>query len=280
MKLELHIYPALGALRFEALTPKHIDDFINGKLKSGRIGGGELSSKYVSDMVVLLKSMGKFAEREHNYNNPLRSISAPKVHRKELTVPPKHERKILVGYLINNSSERNAGILLCLFTGIRLGELCALKWSDIDFNERVLRISKTAQRVKRFDGKNSTEVIITAPKSEKSNREIPLQGFLLKMLMKHKKSPDSYILSGTDKLVEPRLMQYYFKSVLKKAKLPSMNFHALRHVFATNCVALGFDVKTLSELLGHATVELTLNRYVHSSKERKRECMERFMIAS
>jgi integrase len=280
MKLELHIYPALGGLKFEALTHKYIDNFINEKLSDGRVGGGALSEKYVGDMVVLLKSIGKFAEREYNYINPLRNISVPKAQRRELSFPPKPVQKILINYLMKNPSPRNLGILLCLFTGIRLGELCALRWSDFDFIEKILRINKTAQRIKRFDGKTATEIMITTPKSEKSNREIPLQDSLLTILARFRQSPDCYILSGTRKIVEPRLMQYYFKALLRKANLPSFNFHALRSVFATNCIAVGFDIKTLSEILGHSTVEVTLNRYVFSSKERKRECMELLQLVS
>jgi integrase len=224
--------------------------------------------------------MGKFAEREYSYNNPVKNIEPPKIRRSELSIPPKHEQKLLRNYLLKNPSLRNIGILLSLYTGIRLGELCALMWSDIDFYEQIIRINKTAQRIKRFDGKNKTELVITAPKSDKSIREIPIPSFLLKLLMKHRQSINSYILSGTEWIVEPRLMQYHFKAVLKKANLPSMNFHQTRHIFATNCLICGFDIKTLSEILGHSTIELTLNRYVHSSKERKRECMEKLRIIS
>jgi len=280
MKLEVHIYPALGGLKFEALTSKHIDDFVNEKLTGGRIGGGSLSAKYVSDMVILLKSMGKFAEREYGYRNPILNANTPKVRRQEINTPTKHEQDLLKSYLLNNLSLRNLGVLLCLFTGIRIGELCALKWSDIDFNEGVLRITKTVQRIKSFDGKSRTELVITSPKSGKSVREIPLPDSILTLLSEYRQAPDCYILSGNVKLIEPRLMQYYFKTVLKKAKPPSINFHMFRHIFATNCIACGFDVKTLSEILGHSSVELTLNRYVHSSKERKRECMERLNFAA
>ena len=285
MKLNLHIYPALGGIKFDVLTSKHIDDFINEKLSCGRIGGGKLSSKYVSDMVVLLKSLGKFAEEVYHYNNPVKNIAAPKIRQKELELPAKHVQQTLVNFLTKNLAKANSlcgrllGILLCLYTGIRLGELCALKWSDIDFVEQSVKINKTVQRVKSFDGKTKTKLIVTPPKSEKSNREIPLPDFLFELLLKYRKSPDCYILSGTGKLAEPRLMQYYFKTILKKANLPSINFHATRHIFATTCLERGFDVKTLSEILGHATVELTLNRYVHSSKERKRECMGKLQLA-
>ena len=280
MKLELHIYPAFGAMRFDGITTQHVNDFISEKLSCGRLGGGALSAKYVSDIVVLLKSAGKFAEREYGYSNPVKNIITPKARQKDLEIPPRHEQKILINWLIKNLNPRNLGILLCLYTGIRLGELCALKWADVNFYERVIRINKTVQRVKRFDGEKKTALVTTSPKSEKSSREIPVPDFLMTILYKCRQPADCFILGSTNRLVEPRLMQYHFKAALKKARLPSINFHATRHIFATNCLICGFDIKTLSEILGHATVELTLNRYVHSSKERKRECMDKLRLIS
>lgn len=279
-KLQTHIYPSLGSLKFESLTTKHITDFINNKLTNGKKDGSSLSAKYVSDIVALLRSIGKFAQQEYHYHNPILNIKAPKIRKKELTILSQNEQLALKKYLLKEPSEIHLGILLCLNTGIRLGELCALKWSDIDLNERVIKISKTVQRVKSFNGKKATELITSSPKSEKSAREIPLPSFLYELLLKHKKFGNSFILSGSERIVEPRLMQYHFKRVLKKVNLPSINFHTLRHMFATNCIEHGFDVKTLSEILGHSKVEITLNIYTHSSKERKRECMERLRLIS
>jgi len=273
MKLELHIYPTLGAITYEALTPHHIDEFIKMKLDNGRIGGGTLSVRYVSDMVALLKCLGKFAERSFSYRNPMQYINMPTVQTMPLNLPTIKEQSILKEQLLNNLTPVNIGILLCLFTGIRLGELCSLKWIDIDFAETVIKINKTIQRVKSFDGNKKTELVITSPKSPKSIREIPLPPFIMPLLNKIRRLTDSFILSGNSKPMEPRLMQYHFQMILKRCGLNSMNFHMLRHIFATNCISCGFDVKTLSEILGHSTVELTLNRYVHTSRERKRECM-------
>ena len=115
--------------------------------------------------------------------------------------------------------------------------------------------------------------MITEPKSQSSVRTIPIPRFLMEMLCKAKSSSECFVLSGNNKPVEPRAMQYRFAKILKKVNLPSVHFHSLRHAFATNCIALGFDVKTLSEILGHSSVEITLNRYVHSSMDRKRAYM-------
>ena len=166
---------------------------------------------------------------------------------------------------------------LSLFTGLRIGELCALKWADIDLMNRTNSVSKTIQRIKSH---NCTQLVITEPKSISSVREIPIPDCILPLLKKFCSNADFYILSGTAKAVEPRTMQYRFQSLLKKAKLPSIHFHALRHMFATNCVELGFDVKSLSEILGHSGVEITLNRYVHSSLERKKAFMKKLKFAA
>lgn len=125
-------------------------------------------------------------------------------------------------------------------------------------------------------GKRGTHLVISSPKSRSSIRQIPLPDFILPILRSARTDVDDYILSGTQKLVEPRTMQYRFKSLLKRMALSQVSFHKLRHQFATRCIELGFDVKTLSEILGHHSVEVTLNRYVHSSIERKRDCMKQF----
>ncbi len=152
--------------------------------------------------------------------------------------------------------------------------LCALKWSDINFHEQTISISKTCQRI-RTNGDTATKLIITSPKNRSSVRIIPLPVFIIKLLKEFIPSDENtYLLYGSDKVIEPRTIQYRFHGILRKAELPSINFHSLRHIFATSCIEIGFDVKTLSEILGHRTVEITLNRYVHSSINRKRECME------
>ena len=152
--------------------------------------------------------------------------------------------------------------------------MCALQWKDIDLTNRTITVRKTVQRIKNYGGKTKTKLVITEPKSASSVRVIPIPEFLVVMLERFKDSSDKYILSGRYRPIEPRTVQYRFASVLKKANLPSVHYHSLRHAFASNCVALGFDVKTLSEILGHSSVEITLNRYVHSSLDRKRACMD------
>lgn len=267
MKVEKHILPVFSRLTYSALSTQLVHEFIRKKLECG------LSQKYVSDIIVVLKSMAKYASIQHGYYNPLNNITMPKPHKKDLTLLSEFEQKNFQKYISNNINFTKIGIMLSYYTGLRIGEVCGLKWSDIDFKNHTLTIRRTIQRIMKKNGNKSTELIISSPKSRTSERTIPLPDFLYKILVDYKMDKNAYILSGSTKIIEPRTMQYRYKSMLKKAGLPSVNYHCLRHMFATNCVKLGFDVKTLSEILGHSNVEITLNRYVHSSMERKIICM-------
>lgn len=265
MKADKHILPAFGGLRYEQLTVSQLHSFIQTKINSG------LSSKYVSDIVVVLKSMAKYISITHGFANPIANVMLPKVEKKELRLFSDTQQKQLCQYLMQHRSLTSLGILLSLYMGLRVGEVCALRWSDIDFRRKVLTIRRTAQRV--CNSNKGTRLLIGSPKSRNSLREIPIPSFLIELFQTFRGNSENYVLSGSSKVIEPRTMQYRFKAILKKVDLPSINYHSLRHMFATNCIAAGFDVKTLSELLGHGAVETTLNRYVHSSMHRKTECM-------
>lgn len=269
MKLKKHILPYFSGIKYDKLTADSLNAFISVKISEN------LSEKYISDIVVLLKSVAIFAQRNYSYVNRIECVSLPKSKKcPEMKMLSAAEQSQLRSVLVNAPNSSNVGILLSAATGIRIGELCALKWQDIDLEKSILTVNRTVQRISKSDG--GTHLIVTSPKSASSVRQIPLPDFILPYLREIKAANDCFLLSGSSKIVEPRTMQYRFKSILKKAKLPYVNFHALRHMFATNCIALGFDVKTLSEILGHSSVQVTLNRYVHSSIERKKSCMKLF----
>jgi len=160
-------------------------------------------------------------------------------------------------------------VLLCFYTGLRLGELCALKWEDIDFERKLIRLIRTVERLYVEGHKTKTILLEAAPKSAYSRREIPLSNVILKQLCKLRRETDTGYVFGGKKPMEPRTLQYHFKKLLQEAGLPEKNFHILRHTFATNCIEGGTDVKSLSDLLGHSEVQITLNRYVHPSMETK-----------
>lgn len=272
-RAEKHILPYFGDMRADAVTAETVQRFIRQKLDSG------LSHNYVSDIVMLLKAVFKYGSRSHGFYNSLSEVIMPKKKKPSTELLNPQQQNRLKKYLLENPCTSSLGILLCLYTGIRLGELCALQWGDIDLVQQTLSVEKTVQRISDKEIKG-TRLIITEPKSASSNRLIPLPDCLMPMLKNYRADNGFYLLSGTEKPVEPRTMQYRFQAILKKENLPSIHFHALRHMFATNCIALGFDVKSLSELLGHSGVEITLNRYVHSSMERKRSFMKELSFSS
>lgn len=268
MKIEKHILPKFGEICYEKLTADLLNSFVSDRLAAG------LSAKYVSDISVIIKSVCKFACRQYGYANKAEFMVLPKQEkRSDKRMFTAQEQDSLNTWFAQNITPGNAGIMLSAATGIRIGELCALKWSDFDLEKSIFIVSKTMQRIKNYEA-GGTKVIITLPKSHTSVREIPIPEFMKSTLQQLKCGSDCFFLTGNRSFIEPRTMQYRFKSILKKLNLPQVNFHSLRHMFATRCVSLGADVKTLSEILGHSSVKITLDRYVHSSMERKQSCMK------
>ena len=274
MKIENHIIPAFGEVKCCLLKASDVYSYIESKLKSG------LSARYIADIIVLLKSIYRYANRTYNIKNTLEGLVMPKCVKAEVDVLSKQQQEQLLSYLSNNPDLTSFGITLAMFTGMRIGELCALQWKDIDLESCTISVSKTIQRIQVNGKKRKTEVIVTEPKSRSSIRVIPIPECLVELLKTYMSSGETFVLSGKTKPVEPRTIQYRFVKILKNVKLPSVHFHSLRHAFATNCIALGFDIKTLSEILGHSSVEITLNRYVHSSLDRKKACMDMLKFAA
>ena len=268
MKAEKHIIPAFGGTMCHEITTKAVYDFINAKINSG------LSARYVSDIIVLLKSLFKCAKRTYRIPSPLDGIVVPKPEKREIRLLTVQEQEKLNLYIGMNFSLISLGVILANGMGLRVGEVCGLKWSDIDLEKRILTVRRTVQRVAVHDGISKTKVMIMPPKSAFSAREIPIPESVFTMLKSNTTAGDNYVLSGNTKPIEPRKMQYHFEKILKKAGLRAVTFHSQRHSFASRAIEVGFDIKTLSEILGHSKVELTMNLYVHSNMDRKRSCMQ------
>lgn len=272
-----HIAPDLGKYYLKDLNNKIIQEFLLKKYKIGRLDNlGGLSSKTIRDIVAIIKSSLKFAMKEDLISNFNLDFIYPKISSKnKIYTISKQDQDKLIDYILKNQSSKNFGILLTLYSGIRIGELCALQWKDIDFKNNILNINKTLQRVYIKDKQiNKSKLIITNPKTHNAEREIPLNKDFAKELKKFKTDNEDYILSGSRKWIEPRTYRRFFARTLEKVKIDKINFHGLRHTFATNCIKLGVDYKTVSELLGHATVNITLNLYVHPQMSQKKKCID------
>lgn len=272
-----HIIPEIGNIKLSNLNNKLIQEYLINKYKTGRLdGNGGLSYKTIRDIIAVVKSSLKYAIKEERINNINLDFTYPKIGNKDkIYIISKEDQERLITYIKQNENTRNLGILLSLYSGIRIGELCALQWKDIDFKNNILHINKTLQRIYIKDNKESTsKILITNPKTHNAERDIPLNKGFANILKKYQTEPNNYILSNSDKWIEPRTYRRYFKKCLDKAKIGQINFHGLRHTFATNCIKFGVDYKTVSELLGHANVNITLNLYVHPQMSQKKKCID------
>ena len=279
MALKNHLLPALGNVSVEEMTHERIEALSVKLLREGGPGGKPLAPRTVSDILCVLRSVLRFARR----NGAAVSCdgSSVRIRRQpvQIRVLSRSEQEDLCAYLYNNINHRNVGILLSLYAGLRVGELCALQWEDISLEDRLLYIRRTMHRIQNISPEGPrTRVVVTPPKSPTSSRVIPLPEDLARMLAQLPGEHTGFFIRGQEKpYAEPRVMQYHFRRSLQRSGVGEANFHALRHTFATRCVELGFDVKCLSELLGHATVGMTLDRYVHPTMDHKRSSMQRLM---
>ena len=271
-----HIMPELGQIKISNLNNKIIQDYLITKYKNGRLDRkGGLSNKTIRDIIAVIKSSLKYAIKEEVIDNINLDFIYPKISSKEkIYTLSKEDQNKLTSYIKANPNIKNLGILLALYSGIRIGELCALRWEDIDFKNNILHINKTLQRIYIKDDKEKiSKIIITTPKTHNAEREIPISKCFANILKGYKNEANAYILSCSDKWIEPRTFRRYFNRISKKANINSINFHGLRHTFATNCIKLGIDYKTVSELLGHANINITLNLYVHPQMSQKKKCI-------
>ena len=253
--IETHL---LGKSNLRFLTAKSISDFANQKVESG------LSVKTVNDILIVIGLALNYAEEV--YHIPKVKVSFLKANAKEMRVLDISEQKKLEAFLVKEIDLYKFAVLLALYTGVRIGELCALDWSDITDE---IKVSKTLYRIKRG---NKTVLEIAEPKTPSSNRIIPVPECISEYVERFR-SYGSVLKNRNGNRVEPRLMQMTFEKYVSECGLSKTNFHALRHTFATRCVEAGFDIKSLSEILGHSDVKTTLNKYVHSSMEQKHKNM-------
>ena len=269
--LENHILPEFGDKM--KLAETDVQEFTLRKLQSG------LSQKTVKDILIVLKMIQKFGTKAGMLPFAEWDIKYPTEHKKqELEVLSVTNQRRIMQYTKENFTFRNLGIYICLSTGMRIGEICALKWGDINLATEMISVNRTIERIYIIEkGMKHTELVIGTPKTKNSIRDIPMSRELLKIIRPLKKvmNDDFYVLTNEAKPTEPRTYRNYYKQLLKQLNIPNLKFHGLRHSFATRCIESQCDYKTVSVILGHANISTTLNLYVHPNMEQKKKCINK-----
>ena len=266
-----HLLPAFGNSIF--VTEKEVQGFVLSKLQIG------LSQKTIKDMLIVLRMILKFgAKKQYCTYLPFDVIFPTERERQGLTVLSITNQRKIINYARENFTFRNLGIFICLSTGIRIGEVCALTWNDIDVDNGIIHIRKTIQRIYlNENGAKKTELLIDTPKTATSMRDIPMIKDLYDVLKPLKKvvNSDYFVLTNDIKPTEPRTYRNYYKKLLRMLNIPVIKFHGLRHSFATRCIESKCDYKTVSVILGHSNISTTLNLYVHPNYEQKKKCIDK-----
>ena len=258
--IRCHILPRLGERVAVEVTAEEVNDFIE-QLQE------DYSPKLVREIGGLLLRIVGMAGVGYGED-----VTLPKVRQKAVEVFTEPELKQMGQVILHRPDRTGLGVLLTAYTGLRLGELCGLQWQDVDAGAGLLHIQRTVERIAQTGGK--TCLTVQPPKTENSERWVPIPKEMLRMLQTARKQPDSYLLTGRERVPDPRTCQYRYKALLERCGVRYRNFHCLRHSYATRCVERGVDVKSVSELLGHADVRTTLRLYVHSSMDYKRKAVE------
>lgn len=264
-----HILPELGDCPTQRISTALLDEF------SARLRQKGLAPKTVHDILVTLRGILKYTAAQPGSGLAAAELHYPKLERREMRVLSLPEQERFVAYLLEDLDSVRFGLLLALFTGIRIGELCALRWQDISLQNQTIRITSTMQRL-RSQSTGKSEIHIGTAKSSTSVRMIPMTQNVAQLCAKMSPGrPECYVLTGTEAFMEPRTLQYRIGKYTRACGLEGVHCHTLRHTFATRAVEVGFEIKSLSEILGHATTSITLERYVHASIELKRSNMQK-----
>ena len=270
-----HLLPAFSETN--DISEEDVQQFVFKKLKEG------LSQKSVKDILIVLKMILRYGAKHNLMEHRQIDIRFPtERERQEVEVLSKTNQRKIMEFVKSNFTFQNLGIYICLSAGLRIGEVCALTWNDIDAEQGVIYVNKTIQRIYLVgDIEKRTEVIIDTPKSKNSIREIPMTKELLRMVKPLKKVVNSsfFVLTNSAVPTEPRTYRNYYKRLMKQLDIPALKFHGLRHSFATRCIESNCDYKTVSVLLGHSNISTTLNLYVHPNMEQKKRCIEQMLKA-
>ncbi len=273
--LENHLLPKFAEVN--SIEEEEVQQFVFQKLEQG------LSQKSIKDVLIVLKMVMKFGAKYKWIQYTPFDIQYPTVRENQsIEVLTRTHQKKVMNYIQEHFTFRNLGVYICLCSGMRIGEICALTWEDIDTDNGIINIRRTIQRIYIIeDGKRRTELLLDTPKTKNSIREVPMSRELLRMLKPFKKivNPLFFVLTNDAKPTEPRTYRSYYKNLMKQLEIPEIKFHGLRHSFATRCIESKCDYKTVSVLLGHSNISTTLNLYVHPNLEQKKKAIDQMFKA-
>lgn len=270
LTLANYLVPHFGS--YTDITESDVQQFVITQLDRG------LRQKTIKDQLIVLKMVYRFGCKQNAFTLHEWDIHFPTEQNKhDISVFTVDQQRRLMRHLTENFTFLNLGVLICLHTGLRIGEICALRWEDIDSENGMLQVQRTLERIYILsDGNKHTELQLSTPKTRNSQREIPLTKDLLRLLKPFRKvvNPQFYVLTNSPKPTEPRTYRNYYRHLLNSLNIPFIKFHGLRHSFATRCIESGCDSKTVSILLGHANISTTLNLYVHPNFDQKKRCID------
>ena len=281
---EKYVIPHIGQLKSKDINSHIINELLSSLSKNGKSdGAGGLSESTLNSVRYIIMSTLHFLIDNKKIANITGKVSiSKKSKRTEPEIFTNDEFLQLERFLYQEMNTSKLGVLLCMYTGLRIGEVCALQWKDIDLDEKCLSVTKNAQRIINSDNDNSskTSLQICLPKTEYSVRRIPLTRNLIHVIkaLISNVNKEHFIITNTEKIPDPRTLENKYKRYLREADISAKNFHVLRHSFASRCIESGMDIKSLSSILGHSTVTITMNRYVHPSVNYKLEQMERMLL--
>lgn len=281
--IDKHISPELGDVLLSRLNATMINKYLAEKSENGRLDNkGGLSVSYVRTISIVINSVIQFAVSENLCQEFKSRINKPSINKSELPILSLEDQQKLELFASKCVDTTSIGVMLSLNTGMRLGEVCALSWDDVDLKNKVIHVRHTISRINSQPGsQHKTHLIIDKPKTKSSTRDIPISSVLYPVLVKAKSaSKTKFVASETTTFTSPRTFEYRYHKLLDSCHIDSINFHALRHTFATRCIEVGVDIKSLSEMLGHSNVSITLETYVHSSMQLKRSQLEKLASLS
>lgn len=277
--LDHYLLPDLGRYKTDQINTERILQY------SREMESRNLKAATVNKALVILGMILKYVAEQGHPVADRNAVRLMKKKKKNISILTNAEQTRLLEYLMDESCplrpEIRAGILLSLCAGLRIGEVCALRWKNIDFGRGMITVEHTLSRIYMEEpnkGKK-TRIEISDPKTENSRREIPMAGFLKDEIRKLKGDryvdPGFYVLTRAPWPMEPRTYTFHFTRAKHDTGIVDCNYHMLRHTFATKCIEAGFDIKALSEILGHSDVSTTLSLYAHPTMEMKISYMEK-----